>query len=223
MQALLDQYPVHIEENEMSGQVGFILSQLAKFENPIVDFGSGEMLAHDLIEHTNGIDAIGTLHDELTALGAMVATRVETGLLDAEKFKGMYYDLFQWFKENPEPIKVIQNPLLNESIDITYLTQLVSEGVNAIDTDYGLVTTEKDKALLAQFKRAALILAEQGYDALIARFSHSETPQQAAAQLFINIQSAVQAMAHHVDDENVFDGFTLSLNGDVAALHLAAS
>lgn len=39
---------------------------------------SPDMIAHDLLEHVNGLSAIGTVHDELMALGAVTVVRSNT-------------------------------------------------------------------------------------------------------------------------------------------------
>lgn len=44
----------------------------------------GALLAHDLLEHVNGIEAIGTVHDELTALGAYWYVRGQHGQVNGE-------------------------------------------------------------------------------------------------------------------------------------------
>jgi hypothetical protein len=53
---------------------------------------SGRVIAHDLVEHVNGLGAIGTIHDELEALAGVVFVRFGSGIVYGS-FAGLGGDL----------------------------------------------------------------------------------------------------------------------------------
>jgi hypothetical protein len=219
---LQPRYAIHIEENDATGQVGFLLSELPKFEDPIVDFGSGEMIAHDIIEHTNGLNAIGTLHDELMALGAMFAVRVETGYLAEEKWAGMYYELFEHYKANPCQIP-IPGCSSTQAKKFPHVTLDIYYAVRALDSDYGLVKNDTDKVLFLSFLSNAKMLGAAGYKALLSRFGESQSPKESVLALFQNIESTIRSNAYYVDEINLFATFSLSLPGNIASANMDPS
>tara|TARA_B100000749_G_scaffold249593_1_gene214208 strand:+ start:4353 stop:5009 length:657 start_codon:yes stop_codon:yes gene_type:complete len=208
---------IHIEENEVSGQVGFILTALSRFENPIVDFGSGEMIAHDIVEHVNGVDAIGTLEDELTALGAMFAVRVENKYLSEEKFAGMYYELFEHFKKNAHVLddleKATSTPDAGDSVK-----DALTVAVSAIKDEYGLVSSESEEKLFLTFSRAAVQLGLAGYQKLTDRFATFDKPRAQALVLFKQIENAVQSVKSAADDEIIGAKFALKIDNTSATI-----
>lgn len=69
-----------IKEN-CTGEIGLVLKNLnINDDMPMVAI-TGETIAHDLLEHVNGIDKIGTIQDELQALGALWFVRGQFGYL----------------------------------------------------------------------------------------------------------------------------------------------
>lgn len=64
--------------DESSGQIGLGIESMPRDEttNAATD---GALLAHDLIEHVNGPEYIGTISDEFEALGALWYTRGQHG------------------------------------------------------------------------------------------------------------------------------------------------
>jgi len=97
---------VAIEDN-MTGDLGFNLVNNA-MPNTGEEFvaGGGLIIAHDIIEHQQGLKKIGTLEDELIALGGIVYTRVITGELSNFVMTGeenLSHDItrmFEYFNEN---------------------------------------------------------------------------------------------------------------------------
>lgn len=59
---------LEVRRSENSGQLGFALKGMTHDET--ADPSNGLQIAHDLIEHVNGVHLIGTIDDELEALGA---------------------------------------------------------------------------------------------------------------------------------------------------------
>jgi len=72
---------LEVREDSVSGELGLCLVDLIRMDDmPTVDT-DGIQIAHDLIEHQNGVRAIGSVHDELQALGAIWFVRGQHGYL----------------------------------------------------------------------------------------------------------------------------------------------
>lgn len=73
--------------DEMTGELSFNLKKNGMPNNgEEVLGGFGMIIAHDILEHQQGLEKIGTLEDELIALGGVLFVRGNTGELS----KGMY-------------------------------------------------------------------------------------------------------------------------------------
>lgn len=69
-------------EDPATGDNGLVIEGVSVDESmPVVDTG-GMVIAHDLIEHQNGLGRIGTIIDELEALGAILFVRGRSGELN---------------------------------------------------------------------------------------------------------------------------------------------
>jgi len=69
-------------ECQITGEMGFVFKKLLnKSHGDITADTSGLLLAHDLIEHQNGLESIGSVWDELEALGAVWYVRGEMGAI----------------------------------------------------------------------------------------------------------------------------------------------
>ena len=71
-------------EDHNTGEVGLVFNAMAELDTPFATM-NGTLMAHDLIEHVNGIDAIGTVSDEFIALGATHYTRLQSGHMVTEE------------------------------------------------------------------------------------------------------------------------------------------
>lgn len=205
--------PVTIAENEDYGQTGFVLAAFADMDDALVDFGNGEMIAHDIVEHLNGLGKVGTLHDELIALGAMYAVRVETGALKQEKWAGMYYDQFIAYRDTPSDFPV---PADSDAVQSSAIDKALSQALCALKTDYGLVdeTDPVQTARYQAFCEAATALSRKGYRRLIRAYAGGEpSPQECALTLFTNIAAAVSSKQSEVCDKNIGKAFTLNVSG----------
>lgn len=69
-------------EDPIYGEVGLVVEGTQIGINSTVNTAtSGELIAHDILEHQNGVEAIGSLDDELEAFGALWFNRGSTGQL----------------------------------------------------------------------------------------------------------------------------------------------
>ncbi len=71
-----------------TGEVGLIASGMKLFDYPMTAH-SGSLIAHDLIEHQQGVRNIGSIDDELIALGACWYIRGQFHDLDRQHFSNI--------------------------------------------------------------------------------------------------------------------------------------
>lgn len=73
---------IRVIQDEMTGELGFNLINNGMPNNGSeVVAGQGLIIAHDILEHQHGLKKIGTLEDELIALGGVIYIRGTTGEL----------------------------------------------------------------------------------------------------------------------------------------------
>lgn len=64
-----------LEDPHNPDQIGRVLKELHRFEDsPFIDI-NGIGIAHDIVEHVNGVSNIGSIEDELQALAGIWLTR----------------------------------------------------------------------------------------------------------------------------------------------------
>lgn len=67
-----------VGRDDMSGELGLIHENIRQFDEMFAA-STGDLVAHDLIEHVNGMEKIGSIGDELMALGGIWHTRGRHG------------------------------------------------------------------------------------------------------------------------------------------------
>ena len=79
-------YRLVVREDEYIGEIGWCVEQLVEmFDQPSVALRPN-LIAHDIIEHVNGIDQIGGIGEELQAMGGLWNTRGQWGVLDRDSY-----------------------------------------------------------------------------------------------------------------------------------------
>ena len=69
------EFTLVVREDESTGETGWVIEELTDmFDQPSVA-RDGYLIAHDLIEHVNGVDEIGGIGEELQAMGGLWNTR----------------------------------------------------------------------------------------------------------------------------------------------------
>lgn len=76
-------------EDRSSGLVGLILDDMRRFDFTTAA-NEGRLIAHDLLEHQQGARAIGSLDDELIALGGVWYIRGQFSDLSRDGFGSRY-------------------------------------------------------------------------------------------------------------------------------------
>ena len=78
------------QTDDMTGILGLAIEGLSQSQGETNSASEGALIAHDLIEHVNGIKAIGSIDDELEALGAIWYVRGQWGDLTRNAVRSMY-------------------------------------------------------------------------------------------------------------------------------------
>jgi hypothetical protein len=195
---------LEVREDNDSGLVGLVPKAMRKQNTP--DAGEGYQLAHDIVEHVNGLAAIGGIEDELEALGAIWLVR------------GQYHDLRR-------PDRSIYSPEKNIASDVSNLFSywggrklkfsnthehwadesfecILEEALPDIRDTWDWETKDLD-----YWNKAALRLMRSGARKLARRFRHisHRDPEYAANTLFYNIRDEVAKVAKYAGEFQTFD------------------
>ena len=73
-----------------SGELGLVVEGLHLMSDEFMVATDGLLIAHDLLEHVNGIDKIGSIDDELEALGGVWYVRGQFGVLRQDNIGSAY-------------------------------------------------------------------------------------------------------------------------------------
>ena len=75
---------LQVAEDQLSGELGLKIKGMRATEG--MAMGSGLLVAHDLLEHQNGLRGIGSVGDELEALGGIWHVRGQWGELQRDGY-----------------------------------------------------------------------------------------------------------------------------------------
>ena len=165
-------------EDQNTGIIGLILADMPQNDDTNAA-SEGLLIAHDILEHQNGAKCIGTIDDELEALGGAWYIRGQHGELRRDSRGSMYnvheslaFDLSRMFRDHfegchsvskaPRTVKCDADDDFNEIINYA-LEQIPGE----LDSDF-------DKAeynlALENYKKACLARLRIGYRKAYKRF-----------------------------------------------------
>lgn len=156
---------------------------------------TAEVFAHDMIEHINGVDAIGTVEDELEALGVVLWIRGLAGELDKgihNRYENIAHDLDSLFEVTS---------LCPDNEDFGKTMRLIERPDEETQVD-----DEIDQAILAfndesegkeEFSEIARAYMELGAVKAKRKYGHWNT----AWALFDNAKSAFEEVKERLFDE----------------------
>ena len=82
-------YKMVVRNDQETGELGLMFSDCPVIAYPMVA-NEGLLVAHDLLEHVNGLNKIGSIDDELEALGGVYFVRGEYGVLSRDRVGSAY-------------------------------------------------------------------------------------------------------------------------------------
>ena len=74
---------------DSEGTTGIVVEGMKRIQYPSAA-QEGFLIAHDLLEHVNGIEAIGSVDDELEAMGGCWFVRGKSGQMRRDNYGSMY-------------------------------------------------------------------------------------------------------------------------------------
>jgi hypothetical protein len=197
--------------DERTGEIGLVLKDMPKDETTNAAT-NGLLLAHDIVEHVNGPGAIGTIDDELEALGAIWYVRGQHGELrrDGVGFRytieeniaadvtRMFRDFFHGSPVNTR--KVRTRPCDADDAFREIIGIALVDSPAEVD-DYAPVTERAMKARLREYLAVCLPRMRIGYRKAVKRYERHG--RYFANNLFWEIAGAVECYAKHADTEGV--------------------
>ena len=140
-------YKIIVREDMQTGDSGWVVAELTEMEEqPSVAYG-GPLIAHDIIEHVNGIESIGGIGEELQAMGGVWNTRGQFGDISRNNMiyvdprhamANSYVELGRRFIDNGEEIgceipELVKSKFVKEFQEIWDLTK--DKIIGHCDTD----------------------------------------------------------------------------------------
>lgn len=199
------EFKMTVKTDNETGELGLMFNDCPIINYPMVA-NDGVLVAHDLLEHINGLTKIGSLDDELEALGAIWFIRGQHGQLRLDGIGSKF------------------TPQENIASDVLNMARIYNNGVNfktdapVIDTDHEwyeefkelvqlavndydleIDEDEQDIERLNFYTNSALAYMLAGYDKAVQRYSNMS--DWSVRDLFFTIAKTV--------DKNIKNGFEL--------------
>lgn len=184
-----------VKEDYISGETGLLLKGIRQIDTFMVTT-SGLLIAHDLLEHQNGLSSIGSIDDELEALGGAwyvrgCLNRIGNGYHTPHKHLASdVCELGRIFMEGVEfRTKVPNTRPCDEDQDFE---DIVHEGMDDLRSEFECTsyahTIRRDK-----YKSAAMHYIRSGYNKAKRRYDSSDM----AYRMFYLIEEAVDKVIEH--------------------------
>jgi hypothetical protein len=191
--------------DQPTGELGLGVKGYTSGEQMFADTG-GRLLAHDILEHQNGFDAIGRVDDELEALGALWQVRGRHGDMVEDDNRRSYWN----------PIQTLAGDVLACATDLGHeycgwwprLNQYRTHR-HDYDEDFQAVLEEArplvraetrhndDRFPMEAFMDNALHLMRRGFNKARRRFGMGYD----GVETFRAVRDAVKPVAKHIDWE----------------------
>lgn len=210
-------------EDNGSGELGLIVDGMKQLANDFMAANDGILIAHDLIEHPNGIQAIGSIDDELEALGACYWVRGQWGYLRKDSYstpeEGLAYDvsnlglIFARGIDFRNPVPRTRPGDWDEALE-----SIITEGIKLShdELEYYDDVSALEKARLAIYAGQAIHFMRKGIIKAKKRF---DGDAMRANRIFWDIARAVDPYAKHCDIEGQQFKLTYSKNGAFCEEH----
>lgn len=164
------------------GEPYFILDKLQESKLPDPETpNTPELVAHDLVEHVNGIKHIGTIEDELEALGAAYLTRY---IWDEISLDGLRHDTISLFDYFQSTNRLLKSPRANKRSRIIDSRSLECW----LDPIRKKLSKDEHPVMVEHFMSAAENLIQRGASKLLNKYDNAVH----ANMLFNNIVTALK-------------------------------
>ncbi|CAA0365212.1 hypothetical protein ALT721_800016 [Alteromonas alvinellae] len=150
-----------------------------------LDTGTGTLLAHDYVEHVNGINAIGSVEDELSAIAVAWAVRVRYSSVITEV--GLSRDLVELYDIYARSAEQRKVPITHKHIfdeDFLAIIELARNSCRRESDNYTASSFE-------DFTKYALAYMRKGIRQFYRKYA-STWPESQAWDNFLAIEAAVK-------------------------------
>ena len=174
-----------IEYTEFSehGETGFYFSEC---DSDLINMTEdSRLLCHDLLEHVNGLESIGTREDELQALGAVCFGRYQFEYLDITS------DLKNEFEQFANGCELDE---IEEQKETEFDDQL-EHFLNSVDYSYLSEELKENNRTIEQFKKLALNYMRLG----ITKAQKIYKSEITLANLFFELQNKLDEMLKYLE------------------------
>ncbi|AYA64269.1 hypothetical protein [Alteromonas sp. RKMC-009] len=169
----------------VSGEIGLRDIRVPNRDDYTLDTGDGSLLAHDYIDHQHGLEAIGTIEDELKALGCAWAIRGHyAGELQEDGIAGDLTDMYQYFTNRTrlKPVPVTRSHVLDDDFERI---------LDAAQEQARLYVLEYSPTNFAHFRPMALAYMRKGIRRMHRRYRTTH-PESQAYDNYIAIRDAIR-------------------------------
>lgn len=171
------------------GELGFMVKGTPMMNYPMVAT-RGAVVAHDLLEHVNGVSEIGSVGDELEALGAAWYVRGQHGMVTDVGMSGDVYGLLELHNQGvPFRVDVKRTQACDYDDVFEY-------AIGAAVQSFLKYNEDVDANRLEEFKTAALSLMRTGY-----RKAKRKYKDFCVATLFCEIEREVDSIVKEIEYE----------------------
>jgi len=188
-----------VREDPATGATGLMCKDVRVIDAPMVAV-TGSTIAHDIIEHQNGLRAIGSIGDELEALGGLWFCRGQLcdlgngWMSNTQTVSGDVDNLFSLYASGV--------PVRSEVKRLHRAPDYIEDDIGEILAHVGVSDCERDQ--WGDFKEAAFRLISRGYNKAVRRFKDNAI---AAHNQFCTIEMAVNDLL--IGDLHLGQEFTL--------------
>ena len=209
------EYILEVREDNATGELGLMIQGTPMLANDPMVAVEGLLVAHDLIEHVNGHESIGSIDDELEALGGVWNTRGQWGVLRRDN-RGSMYTPEQSIGSDVMNLGMIYMrgidfrspiPKTRETGDTEgWLDDVLENGKKDLISELQYDDEPIDFNRLNEYMRAAKHYIRQGYRKHVNKYGSDFE----ANNLFWNIADAVEPYIKHVEYQG--QEFKLTIN-----------
>jgi hypothetical protein len=196
--------------DEETGVVGLVIEGLRPTDGEVNSASEGLLIAHDLIEHVNGIERIGSIDDELEALGAIWYVRGQHSDLSRNGVGSAYSaeeniasDVTRMFRDHFYGAYVEYVGLRTKASDADEgLQEIMRHAERSYLSEFDDSERTEARAKWAEYAALCMHRMRTGYRK--ARAKWERYGRFAANNAFWEIAEAVEPHAKHCDEGQTF-------------------
>lgn len=192
---------LQVQEDIATGELGLTVKAMKMIDTPMVA-NEGLLIAHDLLEHQNGVKNIGSIDDELEALGGVwyirgLSNKMRKGS-SATAYDTLPYDICSLGEIYMHGVN-FRTPVPNtRALDYDYeFGHIISSGIKKLREELDYCEMTIDEVRLKAYEDACLHYMRRGFRKANRRYAGVYE----ASSMFWNVSNAVDTIIDLVDYE----------------------